>query len=54
MFIKSIIMGGKIVFNDPARMGEVNRTIKIYHRMEIISGEIMWAFLISLSLEVKT
>lgn len=54
MFIKSIIMGGKIVFNDPARMGEVNWTIKIYHRMEIISGEIMWAFLISLSLEVKT
>lgn len=53
MFIKLIIMGGKIVFNDLVRMGEVNWIIKIYYRMEIIFGEIMWVFFIFLSLEVK-
>lgn len=46
-------MRGKIVFNDPARMAEVNWTIKLYQSMEFISRETMWASLTSMSLEVK-
>lgn len=44
---------GKIVFNDPARMAEVNWTIKLYQSMEFISRETTWASLTSMSLEVK-
>lgn len=30
MFIKSVVMGGRIVFNDPARVGKINWTIKTF------------------------
>lgn len=50
---KTNYMRGKIVFNDPARMAEVNWTIKLYQSVEFISRETMWASLTSMSLEVK-
>lgn len=50
---KTNYMRGKIVFNDTARMAEVNWTIKLYQSVEFISRETMWASLTSMSLEVK-
>lgn len=47
MIIKSFIVVGKIVFNDSARMEEVNWNIEIHHWMEIISREVVWVSLIS-------
>ena len=53
MFVTSIMMDGKIVFNDLARISKVNWTIKLCQSVEIISREIMWGPLVSLSLEVR-